>query len=197
MKVKWIIIVLLATAGLHLNGSAQSSSGGGDGFAIRTNLLTLLNLDGSLELEYGLSDKVGIHVGGGVKSPVADLGMMEGFDRSGSGIRGWGLTGGCRVMFRIAGVEGFSVKGSLTYVNRSIRDFPDSVTVGLPGAVSYTTSTVGGYVGIAYTRVFGGRFFIEPVIGLGPAFTAQNTAPGRFGFGYVQIPAQLNVGVRL
>jgi hypothetical protein len=160
------------------------------------NALGAVNLDAIGEVEYTLPSGVGIFVGGGVKAPLVNLGELGSFRETGYKTTGWGIYVGGRLPFTLGKVAGFAIKPSISFSSHVIPNFPDSGTLGLPQQISYFTSWIGGYVSVAYTKTFARRFFVEPVIGLGPTFGAFNTSPRKFGNGYLLVPAQLNLGIR-
>jgi hypothetical protein len=62
--------------------------------------------------------------------------------------------------------------------------------------ISFVTHRIGGYLGVAYTKVFARKWIVEPVIAIGPTFNSLNIAPSKFRFSHISMPLQLNVGFR-
>jgi hypothetical protein len=192
-----LLTLLFGVLGLlSMNVSAQGSPPD-HRFAARVNVLGVLSLDAIGELEYSFSDQLGLFVGGGVAAPVVDLGQGDWFKGSFNAKSG-GAYLGMRIGLPLGSIKGVSLKPAVAYTKYGKVDGGgDGIVVpGIPQTIVYPSQMVVVFVSVAYAHSIGSRFFVEPVIGVGPNFM-QTTAKGdRFTYSGFAGPVQLNLGMR-
>lgn len=175
---------------------AQQESQPQHRFSVRWNALGLVNLDGIGEVEYAISKRVGLFVGGGSLDPIVNLDRLGWAQYRRADYRGWGLYAGARLPFSIGSFHGLSVKPSIFYSRFRGHDYWIVPFVGPPFFVTYMQNKVGGQLSLAYAKTFLKRFFVEPVVGVGLTYGQPHIKGAGFKYMGLSVPAQLNLGVR-
>lgn len=170
-------------------------------FAVRWNTLGIPNLDAIGEIEYSPTNKIGLFVGGGSSFGLVYPYRIYGYGgdfRDKCKSANWGIYLGARVAIPIGKLTGLNVKAAFCYQHNKLFDAtnclqnPDDVPA--PPSIVFRQS-MSGYLSIAYNQAFAKRFFLEPVIGIGPSFHA-NGVDARYAYSGFDLPIQLNLGVR-
>lgn len=168
-------------------------------FAVRLNTLALINLSAVGELEIAISKRIGVFAGSGIGVHSVDpigISIYRKYDPESCKISGWGIYTGIRVGLPIGKLVGLSLKGIVAYTHYQAAGTGCISTVELPPLPDpYIRNQLGGYVCVAYAQKFAKRFFIEPVIGIGPVWTSLNGQSKLNNLDYGGV-AQLNLGMR-
>lgn len=168
-------------------------------FAIRCNTLAILNLSGVFELEYSVSQRVGLFVGGGMGvQDVYPTSLQVFFKREWQfcEIPGKGVYTGFRVGIPIWKLVGLSVKGIVQYTYYKAAGFGCTPTMdGTPLPDPFVVNTANSFVGLAYAQTFAKRYFVEPMVGFGPYWTSTLSRRGIKPDDW-RSAMQLNLGVK-
>lgn len=168
-------------------------------FAIRCNTLAILNLSGVLELEYSVSNHVGVFIGGGMgKQDVYPTGLQIFRQRESlyCQISGQGIYGGGRLGIPIWKLAGLSVKGVVQYTYYHAEGFGCNPTFDTPPLLDpYIINTLSSFVAVAYAQTFLRKYFVEPLIGFGPYWSSTN-GKREITHQYWRSAIQLNLGVK-
>jgi hypothetical protein len=166
----------------------------GGSIAIRLNLLGALNLDVIGDVEYALPSGLGFLLGGGIQSPIVNM-WGPWFQNSKGVTKALGMYVGARIPIDIGDLNGLGLKPMIVYSTQVLSDTSDIIPP-IPQDISFVTHRIGGYLGVAYTKVFARKWIVEPVIAIGPTLNSLNIAPSKFRFSHISMPLQLNVGFR-
>lgn len=193
-----IVVSLLLQCGLL---KSQDAVGKEYRIALRVNTLGFLNLNGMGDVELSLPGRVGVFVGGGSSAAMVYPGRLVGYTNPmAAGCKGsnWGLYGGGRLSLPVGKLSGLNGKVLVAYQHDLLQDTNGCLgwNPDVPDAPSVVKrETVSIFLAAGYTQVFLKRFFVEPVVGLGPQF--RPASGGRMSYRGLGLPMQLNVGVRL
>lgn len=197
-----ILILFLAFAvGFGGTCFAQEKAKPEHRIAIRLNTLGLLNLDLIGDVEYAISQRIGVFVGGG--SEYFQPSFMPArywFKKDSEEYckhTNWGVYAGARISIPIWKFTGLALRPYLFYQLIDMQGSCWSVPTVGPGISSIKGTELGMAVNLAYTQVFAKRFFVEPAIGFGPEILTRDIVP--YGHGRhitFVMPVQLNLGVR-
>jgi hypothetical protein len=195
-----ILLLLLVNTGFCHAQDQQSTD---HKVAIRLNTLGFLHLDLIGDVEYCLSDRIGIFLGAGSEfvQPVFyrpnawfSKASLDNCSRS-----NWGIYGGMRVSTPLGKCKGLALR---PYVFMQ-RINMEGNCWGLPplhgpATTSIKSTEVGLVANIAYTQTFARRFFVEPVVGIGAGLVSASTNNGAARTHLNPLaPFQLNIGLRL
>ncbi len=183
--------------------SAQKADPPQHRFAMRVNTLGAFNLDMIGDIEYSLSSRIGLFVGGGSEfihptfPPMRKLFSKDPEDYCQR--NNWGVYAGMRISIPVWVLKGLALRPTLFYQRFNMEgDCWGSLPTNSPGISSIKGTEFGLIVNLAYTQNFAKRFFVEPVIGFGCGIMTRQVVPygsGRYFGPY--LPLQLNLGVRL
>ena len=184
---------------LSIHGFAQKTDAPNHRFAVRLNTLSVLGLSAIGDLEYTFGKRVGVFAGGGLGIAAVDpvgLGIANGLSTPNCKTSGWSSYGGVRIGLPIGKLVGLSLKGIVSYSHFQEAGSGCNSDIDLPPSPDpYLRNWLGFYACAAYAQTFAKRFFVEPVIGIGPVWTSLNGQPKLNYLSYG--PAfQLNLGFR-
>ena len=169
-------------------------------FAIRCNTLGLFNLSAVVELEYSISARIGLFLGGGIgvqdAYPTGFI-VFKNRENDYCKISGYGSYLGTRVGIPIGKLQGLAVKAIVQYDYyhaEGVDCIPNIHSQPFPNP--YITNTISTALCVAYTQPFAKRFFVEPLVGFGP-YWSSTAGKREITHQYWKTAVQLNLGVRL
>lgn len=200
---RYLIISLVIAVGFVARCYSQEEIKPHRNFAIRVNTLGVLNLDLIGDIEYCISKRIGVFIGGGSEyvQPYFDSPRYWFKKESEDYCKhtNWGVYAGMRISIPVWKFKGLALRPNL-FFQRIVMDgncWGPPPSVG-PGISSLKSSEIGLVANLVYTQEFAKRFFIEPVIGFGPELLDREIVPyGHGRFLSWTLPLQLNLGVRL
>ncbi len=172
-------------------------------FALRVNTLGVFNLDLIGDIEYSLSNRIGVFVGGGSEFVHPNFLRPKSWFTKEPGDycqrTNWGVYMGMRISIPIGEFKGLALRPNLFYQRLNMEGSCwGTPPANGPGIASIKGSEFGLVMNLAYTQEFAKRFFVEPVVGFGCGMMTREVVPygsGRYFTPY--LPFQLNLGVRL
>lgn len=170
--------------------------------AIRWNTLGIFNLDGIGDLEYSISKRLGVFVGGGSEyvHPVfyPSHNWFKKVPDEVCKSTNWGIYAGVRISIPVWKFKGLALRPNVFFQHIDMQGACFGTPTNSPAITSYKSSEIGINLNIAYTQDFAGRFFIEPVIGIGPEIVTRDLVPAAHARYFdLLMPIQLNLGIRL
>ena len=200
---KSIFVFLAIVVCFSIKGYSQERVKPQHRFAIRVNALGAFNLDLIGDIEYSLSSRIGVFLGGGSEYVHPNFFRpISWFTKEKENYcqrTNWGVYAGMRISIPVWVLKGLALRPTLFYQRFNMEgDCWGSLPTNSPGISSIKGTEIGLIVNLAYTQNFAKRFFVEPVIGFGCGIMTRQVVPygsGRYFGPY--LPLQLNLGVRL
>lgn len=170
--------------------------------SVRLNLLGVFNLDATGDVEYAVTNQIGVFAGGGseyIKSYIPPSHKFSKVPDIVCNHTNWGLYAGMHVSFPIRKAVGLGIRPLIYFQNikmEGVGCFGSLPTNSTPENL-FQMHEWGMMMNVVYTQTFVKCLFIEPVLGFGPLISQErkggsNLEPkvGLDGFW------QLNLGVR-
>lgn len=168
------ILALLVFLVVGATCFAQASIQPQHRFALRVNTLGMFNLDLIGDVEYCLSERIGVFIGGGSEfihpyhfAFPADTWFKKEPDEVCKNTN-WGVYAGTRISIPVWKLTGLALRPSVFFQSTDKQGYCYSSPTNGGAITSYKSKEVGIALSLAYTQRFAKWFFIEPVVGLAP-----------------------------